>query len=148
MSTRNYPISDKWLHPDDPDDPTLPPYCDIYEIRNDPAGNVPQPGNVLHHAPDQPSSAYLDWVLANDPGVFKKLDGSNPSRIDHILAARFTDCGIHIGDTDNGNNVRGVMQDSAIITIGEFTGGVDHDEQYRRIYRHGTEVEKFWFLGY
>ncbi|MGW8324066.1 MAG: hypothetical protein ACWGNI_00090 [Desulfobacterales bacterium] len=141
---RCYPISDKWLTTQSED---APEYCDIMEIRNDPHGNVHQPDNVLHGAPDYPSSAYLTWVLANDPRVFTLMDGSTPTRMDHIRAASFEDEAIRIGDTDNGNNVRGILKNNTIITVGEYFGGVNYDEVYRRIYRDGTEVEKFWFIG-
>ena len=145
MAKLNYPVSDVWLRTRDSD---APEYCDIVEIRNDPRGNKRQPDNALRLPAGYPYSAYIDWVIKNDPKVFTLLNGKAPAAIDHIIAAQFTsDYGCRIGDTDDGNNVRGVLLNSAIITVGEFFGGVDHDETYRRIYRTGTTVEKFWFLG-
>ena len=142
---RNYPISDAWLHTTYP---TAPLYCDIEEIRNDPVLNVGQPENAMHGPVSHSSSAYLDWVIANDPGVFTLMDGSNPTKKDHVIAAKFNeDCGCRVGDVNDGNNIRGILKNSTIITTGEFTGGINHNEVYKRIYRQGTEVEKFWFLG-
>jgi hypothetical protein len=141
---RCYPISDVWLRTQDE---SAPAYCDIQEIRNDPHSNVRQPENVLVGAPNYPSSAYLTWVLANDPTVFTLLDGSVPTRKDHITAALFDDDGIRVGDTDIGNNIRGVLKNNTIITVGEYFGGVNYNEVYRRIYRKGTTVEKLWFMG-
>lgn len=142
---RCYPISDVWLTTQDEN---APEYCDIQEIRNDPHGNIQQPDNVLNDAPNYPSSAYLTWVLANDPKVFTLQDGSTPTRKDHIAAALFEDDAIRVGDTDIGNNIRGILKNNAIITVGEYFGGVNYDEIYRRIYRKGTTVEKFWFIGH
>ena len=145
MAKLNYPVSDVWLRTQDPNAPT---YCDIMEIRNDPRGNARQPDNVLRQPTEYPFSAYLDWVVKHDPKVFTLLNGKTPTVIDHITAARFTvDYGCRVGDTDNGNNIRGILSNSTIITVGEFFGGVDHGEVYRRIYREGTTIEKFWFLG-
>jgi len=147
MAKQNYPVSDVWLHTQDGG---APEYCDIDEITNDPYGNVSQPDNALHQPTDYPNSAYLTWVLANDPTVFTRIDGSAPSRMDHIRAASFTIDGIRVGNIGdiNGGNIRGILRNSAIITIGKYDGGVNHDEIYRRIYRVGTEVEKLWFVGY
>lgn len=144
MVKHNYPISDVWLQTQDEN---APAYCDIEEIRLDPANRSVQPGNALNQPTDHPSSAYLTWVLENDPKVFTLLDGGTPTRKDHINAANFIDCGSRVSDVDDGNNIKGVLGDSLIITTGEFFGGTDHNEIYRRIYRDGTEVEKFWFLG-
>ena len=141
---RCYPVSDVWLTTNDE---SAPEYCDIQEIRNDPHGNVRQPDNILVGAPDYPNSAYLTWVLANDPTVFTREDGSTPTRKDHILAALFSDIGIRVGNTTNGNDIKGVLKNSNIITIGEYFGGINYDEVYRRIYRNGTSVGKFWFVG-
>jgi len=144
MSTHNYPVSDKWL---DTQDPSAPEYCDINEIRNDPGIDTPPLETELRDRAIHNPSAYLDWVLVNDPKVFTKLDGSAPSRSDHIVAAQFTDCGCRVGDTDDGNNIRGILKNSNVITKGEYFGGIEHNDIYCRIYRKGTEVEKFWFLG-
>jgi hypothetical protein len=144
MSTRNYPISDVWLKTQDPN---APEYCDIEEIRNDSHGEVSPPDDAVIDKATHPPSAYLTWVLSNDPNVFTKTDGSSPTRFDHIIAARFTDTGSRVSDTDGGNNIRGILKESTIITTGEFFGGIVHNEIYKRIYRKGTEVEKFWFLG-
>jgi len=140
-----YPISDKWLKTQDA---SAPEYCDIEEIRNEPTGNQLQPDGFLNQPTKYPQSAYLTWVLANDPDVFTRLDGSTPTRMDHVIAARFNDRCIRVGDTDNGNNIEGVLKDATVITVGEYLGGRIHEEIYRRIYRDGTEVEKFWFMGY
>jgi hypothetical protein len=139
-----YPVSDVWLRTKDKN---APEYCDIDEIRNDPHGNVRQPENVLVGAPNYPNSAYLTWVLANDPNVFTLQDGSTPTRMDHIIAARFNDTKIRVGDVDNGNNIKGILKYNNIVTVGEYTGGILHEEVYRRIYRKGTTVEKLWFMG-
>lgn len=145
MSLKCYPISNVWLRTTDSNAPL---YCDINEIRNDPHGNVSQPSNALRGPTLYPSSAYLTWVLANDPNVFLKEDGSPATRMDHILASRFEDYGIRVGDLDGGNNIRGILKLNHIITTGEYVGGLVHDDVYRRVYRKGTEVKYFWFLGY
>lgn len=144
MSMFNYPISNDWLNSEDP---TAPAYCDIEEIRNDPAGNAPQPANILQGPVAHGSSAYLDWVLSNDPRVFTRADGSTPSRTDHIIAARFHGTGIRISNTDISGKVKGILANSSIITKGEFFGGVEHSDVYKRIYRNGTEARDIWFVG-
>lgn len=140
-----YPISDVWLTTTDEN---APEYCDIEEIRNDPHGNVPQPDNALLNAPNYSSSAYLTWVLANDPNVFTRMDGSSPSRVDHRILALFCDTGIRVGSIDNGNNIRGLLKCNNIITVGEYDGGILHDDIYKRVYRSGTTVTRLWFIGH
>jgi hypothetical protein len=145
MVTKCYPISDVWLNTQSED---APEYCDILEIRNDPSMNVQQPDDALELPTNYPQSSYLTWVLANDPNVLVRTDGTPASRQEHIIAARFNvDSGIRVGDTDPGNNIRGILRENNHITIGEYYGGIDHGEIYTRIYRDGTSVEKLWFLG-
>jgi len=132
-----YPVSNKWLIATGSD---VPDYVDINEIRQD-------------ADPGHPKSAYLTWVLANDAAVFKRLDGTNPSRSDHQAAANFIDNGIRIGavadsPTEIGNDIKGVLKNNTIITKQEYAGYISHPERYQRIYRKGTNVENFWFLGY
>jgi hypothetical protein len=141
----HYPVSDVWLNASGSD---VPDYCDIMEIRNEQTGNQALPSNALHGAPTYQQSAYLTWVLANNPNVFRRLDGSTPTRQDHVNAARFIDNGIRVGNDDDGNNLRGVMLESNILDTGEYVGGVNHPERYRRIYRSGTEIRGFRFVGY
>ena len=144
MATKCYPISDVWLTTQDEN---APEYCDIEEIRNDPATRVQQPDTFLRQPTNYPHSAYLTWVLANDPNVLQRMDGTPASREEHILAAQFIDTGIRVSDTDRGNDIIGILKESNNIVKGEYFGGISHGEIYKRIYRQGTEVEKLWFLG-
>lgn len=145
MVFKCYPISDVWL---DTTDENAPDFIDIAEIRNDPTGNQPLPENSIEVAPDYENSSYLTWVMANDPSVFTRLDGTNPSKLEHINKTQFKDFGIRVGNTDGGHIIRGVMMDDAMIVSNEFYGRITHDECFRRIYRNGTTARKIWFLGY
>ena len=131
-----YPVSDEWLGTSDAD---APAYIDIDEIRDESIGE------------NRTQSAYLTWVLANDPSVFTLLNGNNPSREDHGAVLRFIDNGIRVGQTDGtgiGNEVDGVQKGFPIRTVNEYAGAVNHPEAYRRIYRSGTTCRGFWFCGY
>ena len=135
-----YPISNEWLRAQGND---VPDYVDIDEIR-------------LEAKPGHPKSAYLTWVLANDPTLenkVKRMDGKTLTRDDHIALASFIDNGIRIGaiadsPTEIGNDVRGILKGQNVITRQEYAGYINHPERYRRIYRRGTNVENFWFVGY
>lgn len=140
-----YPVSDEWLKATGSD---VPDYCDIDEIRNEATFNPGLPSNALESTPNTAQSAYLTWVLANDPRVFLLQDGSRPTRQDHIAASRFIDNGCRVGNDDGGNDLRGILKGNTIITTNEYVAGIDHPERYRRIYRTNTEVEGFWFVGY
>jgi hypothetical protein len=147
-----YPVSDVWLTANGAD---VPEYCDIDEIRNETTGNQAQPSNALHGAPATNRSAYLTWVLANDPAVTvsgkpgaRRSDGANLSRHEHVRMASFIDNGLRIGESENGDNLRGIMKGNEYVTTQEYVGGINHPERYRRIYRTGTSVRGIWFVGY
>lgn len=142
-----YPVSDVWMHAAANSD--APAYVDIDEIRNEQTGNQPRAANELHGAPNTPLSAYLTWILANDPGIMTREDGTNCTRLDHVMAAQFIDNGIRIGATEKyGDNLRGIMKGAKYITVNEYVGGINHPERYRRVYRNNTQVERFSFVGY
>ena len=140
-----YPISNAWLR--EARSSSAPDYVDIVEIRNE-------------TLPGYPQSAYLTWVLNNDPFLrsgganhLTKLDGSALTRDNHRALAKFIDNGIRIGaiadsPTEIGNDVTGVLFNSNYITRQEYAAYINHPERYRRIYRRGTNVENFWFVGF
>lgn len=144
MFTKCYPVSDVWLTSTRED---APAYCDIIEIRNDPATRVQQPETFLRQPTNYTRSAYLDWVLQHDPNILRRPDGMPASREEHIIAAQFIDSGIRVGDLDTGNNIEGILKESNNIVIGEYDGGIIHGDTFFRIYRNGTTVEKLWFIG-
>jgi len=145
MVFKCYPISDVWLESEADD---APEYVDIDEIRCDPHGNVTQPDNALQQPPNHYSSEYLTWVLKHDKNVFTKLDGSSPTRTDHIRESHFRDMGTRIGNTTRGTHLVGVIKDAAIKITGQFTAGINHNEVFRRVYKNGTEARGIWFLGH
>lgn len=145
MIYKCYPISNVWLNSEADD---APEYVDIDEIRCDPHNNVPQPDDALQQPPNHPSSEYLTWVLKHDKNVFTKLDGTNPTRMDHIRESRFKDIGTRVGNTDGGENLIGVIKDGVIKVTGQFREGIVHGEVFRRIYKSGTTARGIWFLGY
>jgi len=144
MCTKCYPISNVWLDSDRED---APAYCDIIEIRNDPATRVEQPDTFLRQPTNYPRSAYLDWVLTHDPNVLRRPDGMPASREEHIIAAKFIDTGIRVGNTDGGDNIEGILKESNHITIGEYDAGITHEDTYVRIYSDNTQARRLWFLG-
>ena len=133
-----YPVSNVWLTSQGTD---VPDYVDIDEIR-------------LEAKPGHPKSAYLTWVMSNDPTIgnnLKKMDGKRLTRDDHVAMVQFIDNGIRIGSNDSagiGNDVRGVLKGQNVITRNEYAGYINHPERYRRLYRRGTSIENFWFMGY
>ena len=118
---RCYPISEVWFKSEDNN---VPAYVDIREIIGQ-------------------TSAYVDWVIANDPTLV------SPNTVaGHSAAANFTLNGIRVGETDIGPEIRGRFKNNSFDTVNKYVGGLNHPERYSRMYRQGTEARHLAFVGY
>ena len=118
---RCYPISEKWFKATGSD---VPGYLDAREIRD---------GN----------SAYVTWVIANDPNLV------SPNTIaGHREALNFTMNGIRVGETDIGPEIEGLYAQNTFKTTMKYVGGINHPERYSRIYRKTTKARHLAFVGF
>jgi len=121
---RHYPVSAAWLKSGDG-----PEYVDIREV-------------LLGDG----TSAYVDWVIANDAACPITVKGESlaKNRSMHSAAANITLNGIRVGE--NGT-ITGRMKNDTFVDKNEYSGGVNHPERWGRIYRKGTTAKQIWFVG-
>ena len=119
-ANRVYPISEAWFKSEDAD---VPKYVDVREILNK-------------------ESAYVDWVIANDPNLV-----SPNTKAGHSAAMNFTLNGIRVGETDKGPEIHGRFKGNTFDTSLKYVGGINHPERYSRIYRKGTLARHLAFVG-
>jgi hypothetical protein len=133
-ASRHYPISDAWLATED----DAPNYVDFREII-------------------EKNSAYVDWVIANDPNCPITQSGLSlqKNRDLHAMACNFEMNGIRIGEASRGPDVVGRLLGDTFTDKGKYAGGIDHPERYGRIYRqrgwqnnNGTFARHVWWVGY
>jgi len=120
-STRHYAIDNAWLDIFAGDEDA---YVDIMEIRTDPS-----------------QSAYLQWLVAR--GTLTEEDYVREQQ-----RASFEDNGIRVGNTTDGNDVRGWMRDEAYIDTSDYLATLNHPDVWRRIYANGTTARRIWFMGF
>lgn len=130
---RHYPISDAWLATED----DAPAFVDFYEVI-------------------AKSSAYVDWVIANDPNCPITQAGATlqKNRDNHAMACNFIMNGTRVGEASRGPDVVGRLLGDTYTDKNKYAGGIDHPERYKRIYRqngwgrnNGTYARHIWWVG-
>ena len=127
---KHYPVSEAWLKTDGVTG--KPEYVDIREV-------------IMGNG----TSAYVDWVIANDSAcpITIKSESLQKNRYLHAAAATMTLNGIRIGETGSGGEITGRLKNDTFTDKGKYVGGINHPERYGRIYRKGTTARHIWFVG-
>ena len=100
-------------------------YIDIQEIKINPS-----------------ASAYLQQIVA-----LRGITNTTKFYADEQVKASFFPNGFHVGDVDDGSDVRGCLRNEVTPYTLEYPAG-EYDQAFRRVYAFGTRARNIAFMGY